>query len=98
MFYHAVHYHLRDYPGYLLQQTMSPPRPSLAFPSPVRLDDSIQHVVFLNPQARVGAPTQMVNLASGAAVKVIELSGKQRYMHFGPDGVWFSATESRGRG
>ena len=98
MFYHAVHYHLRDYPGYLLQQTLSPPRPSLAFPSSVRLDDSIKQVIFLNPQARVQAPTQMVNLASGAAVKMVELSGEQRYMHFGADGVWFLATKSRGEG
>lgn len=95
MSYHAVHYHLPEYPGYLLQQTMSPPRPSLTFPSPVRLDNSIRHVVFLNPQARVQGPTQTVQLDSGAAVQVVALSAAQRYMHFGPAGVWFSTNKDK---
>ncbi len=90
MFYHAVHYYLPEYAGYLLQQTMSPPRPSLAFASPVRLDDSVTSVVFLNPDARVQPEPELVKLPSSAVIQILHLGPEQRYMYFGPEGVWFS--------
>ncbi len=91
MFYHAVHYYLPEYKGYLLQQTMSPPRPSLAFPSPVRLPDSVTSVIFLNPKARVRPKPELVELPTGAALQVLHLQPEQHYMHFDQTGVWFAA-------
>ena len=92
MFYHAVHYYLPEYPGHLLQQTMSPPRPSLAFPSPVRLNDSVSRVIFLNPHARVQPQPQLVELPGGAMLQVLAIAPAERYMYFGPEGVWFAAS------
>jgi len=91
MFYHIVHYYLPQYEGYLLQQTMSPPRPSLAFPSPVRLADSVSSVIFLNPKARVRPEPELVELPTGAALQVLQLQPGQHYMHFDQTGVWFAA-------
>jgi len=92
MFYHAVHFYLPEYPGYLLQQTMSPPRPSLAFPSPVRLDDSIISAIFLNPNARVEPEPELVELPGGAMLQVLAIAPDERYMYFGPEGVRFAAS------
>jgi len=91
MFYHIIHYYLPQYKGYLLQQTMSPPRPSLAFASPVRLPDSVTSVIFLNPKARVRPEPELVELPTGAAVGVVQVGPEQRYMHFDQTGVWFAA-------
>jgi len=90
MFYHAVHYYLPEYRGYLLQQTMSPPRPSLAFPSPVRLADSVRSVIFLNPKARVRPEPELVALPTGATVGVVQVGSEQRHMYFDATGVWFT--------
>jgi len=90
MFYHAVHYYLPEYRGYLLQQTMSPPRPSLAFPSPVRLADSVTSVIFLNPKARVRPEPELVALPTGATVGVVQVGSEQRHMYFDATGVWFT--------
>ncbi len=91
MFYHVIHYYLPEYQGYLLQQTMSPPRPSLAFPSPVQLADSVTSVIFLNPKARVRLEPELVELPSGATLQVLHLQPGQHYMHFDGTGVWFAA-------
>lgn len=91
MFYHIIHYYLPQYDGYLLQQTMSPPRPSLAFPSPVRLPDSVTSVIFLNPKARVRPEPELVELPTGATLQVLHLQPGQHYMHFDGTGVRFAA-------
>ena len=91
MFYHIVHYYLPQYEGYLLQQTMSPPRPSLAFPSPVRLADSVSSVILLNPKARVRPEPQLVELRTDATVGVVRIGPEARYMHFDGTGVRFAA-------
>ncbi len=87
MFYHIIHYYVPQYEGYLLQQTMSPPRPSLAFPSPVPLPDSVISVIFLNPKARVRPEPELVELRTGAALQVLHLQPGQHYMHFDQTGV-----------
>jgi len=91
MFYHIIHYYLPQYKGYLLQQTMSPPRPSLAFPSPVRLADKVTSVIFLNPEARARPKPELVELPTGATLQVLHLPPGQHYMHFDQTGVWFAA-------
>ncbi len=89
MFFYAVQYYLPGYTSYQLEQTLSPPRPSLAVPSPIKLPPQIDTVVFLNPDARVAGKSRRVDLAEGYAVRIKHLRRYQRYMHFSPAGVAF---------
>ncbi len=92
MFFYAVEYYLPEYRGYQLEQTLLPSRPSLATPSPIKLEAEVDTVVFLNPDARVAGDSERIALAEGFAVRVKRLRPHHRYMHFSPAGVAFWAS------
>jgi hypothetical protein len=90
----CVFYYTQAYPQYIPYQTMHHAPQSLAPASPVYLPPRVRQVIFLDPQARVPGPATVVPVGAGASLKVRPLAPAERYMFFGPQGVWFGAGPS----
>ena len=91
---YAIEYNLPEFRFYMLEPTLTPPRPSLeeatGVRSPLQFPPQVRHVVFLAPEARVDAPTRMVTSARGTPLlKVAEIAPEAPRLYFDKDGARF---------
>lgn len=85
----AVMYRLPGYRGQILQQTFGETaRPSMAVPSPIKLDPEVQYLVVPEITARIYVPTEERRFNSGTSVRWRKLAPQERYLFFDARGLW----------